>query len=283
MASGGSDQDAEYALFKLFQFDTIEDYQREFEKLMNRVTDILESLLISYFLSRLKLNLQHAFFVSRPTTLGDAFSLAYIIEARFEDEWTVTTIANPNIAVPDEVLEESTLHTSDMVEVVPTCMVATYDEHEESGDGEQDDAMESGDISILNSLVGQGSPRSLQLWGTLGSGRVHILINNERTYTFVQPGVVKRMHLPITESMWLDQGKVLEGLQHEQGLLLFRSRYFIGARSKLKEVLLSEFHDTPSAGHGDSKKKIRDEIQRRTWDPKIKKFFLGITLRARWL
>ncbi|GKA05305.1 hypothetical protein Tco_0684425 [Tanacetum coccineum] len=197
----------------------------------------------------LKLNLQHKFFVSRPTTFGDAFSLARIIEARFKDERTTTTIANPNIVVPDEVLEESTLHTSDMIEVVPTSMVATYDEHGESGDGEQDDAIES------------------------GSGRVRILINNGRTHTFVQPRVVERMHLPITESTRLDQGEVLEGLQHKQGLLLFRGWYFIGARSKLKEVLLSEFHDTPSVGHGGLKKKIKDEIQRRTWDLGIKKFF----------
>ncbi|GJV89093.1 hypothetical protein Tco_1533031, partial [Tanacetum coccineum] len=150
------------ALSKLLQLGTIEDYQREFEKLMNWFMDIPDSLLISYFFSGLKLNLQHEFFVSRPTTLGDVFSLARIIEARFEDERTTTTIANPNdinIAVPDQVLEESTLHTSDKVEVVPTSMVATYDEHGESGDGEHDDAIESGNISILNSLVGQDKGR----------------------------------------------------------------------------------------------------------------------------
>ncbi|GJR08697.1 hypothetical protein Tco_0791349 [Tanacetum coccineum] len=219
MASSGSDRDAEYALSKLLQLGTIEDYQREFEKLMNWFMDIPDSLLISYFFSGLKLNLQHEFFVSRPTTLGDVFSLARIIEARFEDERTTTTIANPNdinIAVPDQVLEESTLHTSDKVEVVPTSMVATYDEHGESGDGEHDDA--------------------------------------------IVTRVVERMHLLITESTRLDQGEVFEGLQHEQGLLLFRGRYFIGAQSKLKEFLLSEFHDTPSAGHRGSKKKIKDEI-----------------------
>ncbi|GJW89820.1 hypothetical protein Tco_0167373 [Tanacetum coccineum] len=82
-----------------------------------------------------------------------------------------------NIVVPDQVLEESNLHTSDKVEVIPTSMVTTYDEHGESGDGEQDNAMKSGDISILNS------------W----------------------PGVVGCMHLPIIESTLLDQGEVLEG------------------------------------------------------------------------
>ncbi|GJZ65054.1 reverse transcriptase domain-containing protein [Tanacetum coccineum] len=36
-----------------------------------------------------------------------------------------------------------------------------------------DDAVESGDISILNSLIVHGSPRSLQLWGKIGKGDVH--------------------------------------------------------------------------------------------------------------
>ncbi|GJW28275.1 ribonuclease H-like domain-containing protein [Tanacetum coccineum] len=110
-------------------------------------------------------------------------------------------------------------HEDPDVEVVPTSMVATCDKNRKSGDGEQDDAMET-----------------------------------------------------VIESMRLDQGEVLEGLQHEQGSLLFRGRYFIRARSKLKEVLLSEFHDTPSAGHKGSKKKTRDAMQRRKWDPGIKIF-----------
>ncbi|GJX65248.1 hypothetical protein Tco_0299591, partial [Tanacetum coccineum] len=96
MASGGSDRDMKDALSKLLQIDpqgalskllqlgTVEDYQREFEKLMNKVTDIPDSLLISFYISGLKLNLQHELLVSRPTTLGDAFSLARITKAHFE-------------------------------------------------------------------------------------------------------------------------------------------------------------------------------------------------------
>ncbi|GKD71538.1 hypothetical protein Tco_1325628 [Tanacetum coccineum] len=53
-------EDPKGALSKLLQLGTVEDYQREFEKLMNRLL------------------------VSIPTTLGDAFSLARITEARFE-------------------------------------------------------------------------------------------------------------------------------------------------------------------------------------------------------
>ncbi|GJR95313.1 hypothetical protein Tco_0267487 [Tanacetum coccineum] len=86
MALVGSDPEAEYALSKLLQMGTVAEYQNEFEMLIIRVTRIPQSLLIPFYISGLKLHLQRELnLVSRPTTLGDVFSLARIIEARFED------------------------------------------------------------------------------------------------------------------------------------------------------------------------------------------------------
>ncbi|GJU86719.1 receptor-like serine/threonine-protein kinase NCRK, partial [Tanacetum coccineum] len=79
-------EDPKGALSKLLQLGTVEDYQREFEELMNLVMDIPDSLLISYYIYRLKRHLQRELLVSKPTTLGDVFSLARIIEARFDDQ-----------------------------------------------------------------------------------------------------------------------------------------------------------------------------------------------------
>ncbi|GKB83625.1 hypothetical protein Tco_0950520, partial [Tanacetum coccineum] len=73
------------ALSKLLQLGTVKDYQREFEKLMNRVTNIPDSLLISY-ISGLQLHLQQELLVSKPTTLGDVFLLARSTEARLDDQ-----------------------------------------------------------------------------------------------------------------------------------------------------------------------------------------------------
>nr|GEV08028.1 putative reverse transcriptase domain-containing protein [Tanacetum cinerariifolium] len=58
---------------------------------------------------------------ARPTTLVEAFSLARMTEARLEDERTTTTIVNPkdlDIAISNQVLEESILHTSDKARLV---------------------------------------------------------------------------------------------------------------------------------------------------------------------
>ncbi|GJW79097.1 hypothetical protein Tco_0140779 [Tanacetum coccineum] len=111
---------AKDALSKLLQMGTVTEYQNEFEMLIKRVTGISEFLLKSFYISRLKPALQIELLRARPTTLVEAFSLACMTEARFEDERTTTTIVNPNdlnIAIPDQVLEESILHTLDKVEI----------------------------------------------------------------------------------------------------------------------------------------------------------------------
>ncbi|GJR29170.1 hypothetical protein Tco_1105402 [Tanacetum coccineum] len=64
---------------------TMAKYQNEFEMLTNRVTRISESLLKMIYISVLKLALQIELLRARPTTLGEAFSLAHIIEAHFEE------------------------------------------------------------------------------------------------------------------------------------------------------------------------------------------------------
>jgi hypothetical protein len=65
---------------------TIAEYQSEFEVLINRVTGISENLLKSMYISGLKPALQCTLVRSNPTTLGEAFSLARLMEARFEEE-----------------------------------------------------------------------------------------------------------------------------------------------------------------------------------------------------
>ncbi|GKE55156.1 hypothetical protein Tco_1490312 [Tanacetum coccineum] len=83
MASDGNDQDTEYALSNLLQMGTVEDYQREFEMLIKRVT-IPESLLKSFYISWLKLDLQCLLLRSNPSTLGEDFFKSRITKARFK-------------------------------------------------------------------------------------------------------------------------------------------------------------------------------------------------------
>ncbi|GJS47910.1 ty3-gypsy retrotransposon protein [Tanacetum coccineum] len=54
----------------------------------------------------------------------------------------------------------------------------------------------------------------------------------------------------------MNNGEVLSGFRRENGLLIYNNRYFLGQESKLKTLLLREFHNTPSAGHGGIKKTL---------------------------
>ncbi|GKC97388.1 hypothetical protein Tco_1167663, partial [Tanacetum coccineum] len=175
----------------------------------------------------LKLSLQRELLVSKPTTLGDAFALARVTEARLEYQGTVsvaTKVASTNggshyqRATP--VVKTPLLPTPPKANVSPTAkplaikwispaerqermskglcfncynrwtrghkcpgkflllMTNSVEDTGEDLTAKEDEAVESGDISILNSLVGYGSPRSLQLWGKIGTTAVHILIDN---------------------------------------------------------------------------------------------------------
>ncbi|GKD50226.1 hypothetical protein Tco_1279202 [Tanacetum coccineum] len=83
---------AEDALSKLLQMGTVAKYQNKFEVLIKRVTGISEFLLKSFYISGVKPTLQIELLRARPTTLVEAFSLARMTEAHFEDERTTTTI-----------------------------------------------------------------------------------------------------------------------------------------------------------------------------------------------
>ncbi|GKE14949.1 ty3-gypsy retrotransposon protein [Tanacetum coccineum] len=54
----------------------------------------------------------------------------------------------------------------------------------------------------------------------------------------------------------MDSGIALSGFRRENGLLIFKDRYYVGKNSKLKTLLLREFYATPSAGHGGIKKTL---------------------------
>nr|GEW59170.1 reverse transcriptase [Tanacetum cinerariifolium] len=121
MASGGIDRDAKDALLKLLQIGTMAEYQDEFEMLINRLTMISESLLTSFYISGLKVALQIELLRERPTTLGEAFSLAPITETHFEDERSASAIAKPNdlnTRAHVQDLEETTSHNPNKVEAI---------------------------------------------------------------------------------------------------------------------------------------------------------------------
>ncbi|GJU69208.1 hypothetical protein Tco_0469390 [Tanacetum coccineum] len=294
MASSSSDPDAEYALSKLLQMGTVTEYQKKFEMLIKRVT-IPEYLLKSFYISRLKLALQRLLFRLNPKTLEETFSLALAAEARFtdlqlleflryypsnlgeaffrariteahfEDENNQAVDTNvgdqedpdvknkeenqedPNIAIPDQVLEESILHTSDKVEVVPTSMVSTSEEHEcqelVSGSG----IYESG----ISGLVPQ------------------LRDAKDEPYRAMLDATALKVKLNSLQ---------LQVINDDLGVITSQGGPSYHMQTSEKELaVLKSLLDQRLNDQYIRKKKMKATMQRRLWDPGIKKKNLGIT------
>ncbi|GKD50619.1 ty3-gypsy retrotransposon protein, partial [Tanacetum coccineum] len=185
-------EDPQGALSKLLQTGTVAQYQSEFEKLMNQVTDISKNLLISFYVSRLKPNLQREVLVAKPINLGDAFALERVTEACLDDQ-RVSVIGQPTTVAPGGGTSKVTPKPLPIKWIFPAecqerlskglcfncdnrwvwghkcpgkflLLMADEDvEEEQPPETEDEEALESGVILILNSLVMHGSPRSLQL------------------------------------------------------------------------------------------------------------------------
>ncbi|GJY96610.1 hypothetical protein Tco_0513520 [Tanacetum coccineum] len=193
MASAGRDRDAEYALSKLLQMGTVVEYQREFEKLLKRVTGISESLLKSFYIYGLKPALQCVLLKSNPRTLEEAFSLALAAEARFThlqlweflrsnpstlgETFFKTRITEARFEIKGSLNADEYIGVEEVVGGGEALGIGEDDDLCKAATDGGDDAVASGDISILNSLIGHGSPRSLQLCETIGTTDVQVLID----------------------------------------------------------------------------------------------------------
>nr|GEX25658.1 hypothetical protein [Tanacetum cinerariifolium] len=215
-------EDPHRALSKLSQLGTVAQYQSDFEKLVNRVTEIPKKLLISFYISGLELSLQQELLVSKPTTLSDAFSLSRVTEPHLEDQGmsSVSSKATGNNGGDRTTTPRFTFSRQEPVKSAllptppkPNSNASTTPIAIKWSSPEHDEALESGDISILYSLVGHGSPRTLQIWVMIDTDNVHVLIDNGSIYNFIQLGVVERMQLPITITkpfkVYIDSGETL--------------------------------------------------------------------------
>ncbi|MCH95241.1 hypothetical protein A2U01_0016216, partial [Trifolium medium] len=71
------------ALFKLKQTTTVADYQRDFERLCNRVTGLPSVAIIDCFVSGLKPHINHELAIHQPHSISQAIGLAKLIESKF--------------------------------------------------------------------------------------------------------------------------------------------------------------------------------------------------------
>lgn len=79
------------ALFKLQQTGTVSDYQREFERLCNRVVGLSQPAILDCFLSGLRLEIHHELAILNPTSISQAIGLAKLVETKLQATKNLST------------------------------------------------------------------------------------------------------------------------------------------------------------------------------------------------
>ncbi|GJT02800.1 hypothetical protein Tco_0823969 [Tanacetum coccineum] len=240
-------EDPNGVLSNLLQLGMVKDYQQEFEKLMNRATDIPDSLLISYYVSRLKLHLQQELLVSKPTTLGDVFSLARIIEARFDDQ------APPVVGTSAGLEANKVVNDGDDLEslgpVTPTS-----------------DSESSGEVKVLNWVqqsIDVESTYDNDARDQVSELEMKVLVDGKQDEAKVVKVVVVVVDQNIDESDMEGNGVIGVGVnENNKGV-----QYSISTLHVLI-LLLERLNDQYIKN-----KKMEATIQRRIWDPIIKIYF----------
>ncbi|KAH9703219.1 hypothetical protein KPL70_011043 [Citrus sinensis] len=219
-------EDHQGNLSKLTQKSSVAEFQTEFEDLMNKVTGISEPLLISFFITGLRVDIRRELLLSRPSSLMEAFALARIFEARGDEskvtsrpwsKWThktttpsfhPTTTNHSPASAP--AINPPQPAPSTLPPLLPTPSLPikrTEDVDEAMGppiNSEISDVVEEtiivGDISSLNALAGQNTPRSLRLIGEINQQPVQVLIDSGSTHNFIKPAVAEVLGLAVQDT-----------------------------------------------------------------------------------
>lgn len=72
------------ALFKLQQSSTVADYQKDFERLCNRINGLPQNAILDFFISRLKAEIQNELAILQPTSISQAIGLAKLVDTKIQ-------------------------------------------------------------------------------------------------------------------------------------------------------------------------------------------------------
>ncbi|KAJ4749205.1 polyprotein [Rhynchospora pubera] len=222
-------------LMKLSQTASVVDYQNKFEALASKVTGFTSDMLKSSFISGLHPRIQRAVIAQRPRDLDDAFALARVFEDQFADTrsipkpWTArptpqslpiaSAMSEPPNKLPIRRLTAAEQQERRAKGLCFNCddrftpghrckgrASLLFLEVEDNANDEvetpildllvqQSEEQPSPEIS-LNAFLGQRSPKSMSMTGSINGHPIQVLIDSGSTNNFISNRMSSFLTLP---------------------------------------------------------------------------------------
>uniref|UniRef100_A0A1D1ZCI9 Retrotransposon-derived protein PEG10 n=1 Tax=Anthurium amnicola TaxID=1678845 RepID=A0A1D1ZCI9_9ARAE len=220
------------ALSKLLQSGSVMDYQREFERLRNRIRGVPDENILGTLLGGLQIPLQYEVRALNPPTLLEAMRLARLCEAKTLAHSQVSKMADrrpPLLPFPHKIVapikrltkeqiddrrakglcyscdekwnrgHKCAAHKLFLIQIVPAA--EAFDSDEEDFDSPPA-TLPHPEIST-QAIHGAESASTMRIWGHIKGFQSLILVDSGSTHNFIDPRLVTRLGLKTmpTESL----------------------------------------------------------------------------------
>lgn len=220
-------KDFDEALSKIQQTGTLQEYQREFERLQNKVSGWTQKALIGTYIGGLKDNISDGIRMFQPKTLKAAIELARMKDEQLQRQRRFTGFTNktqrnpsPIPPAPNPTIKTGTngtpkrLSWDEMKRKRSLGLCFSCDERytpdhrcqksqllliEGIDDSEDEDDDETPEPEItLQALTGWGSPKTIRTNAEVSRQRLVALIDSGSTHNFVTDKVAGRLNLKLS-------------------------------------------------------------------------------------
>ncbi|CAL1395604.1 unnamed protein product [Linum trigynum] len=219
------EDDADEALSRIRQTGTLRDYQREFERLGNKVQVWTQKALVGAFMGGLQPEIFETLRLFRPDSLKEAIRLARIRDEQLRRAKTVgRPVARTANEPSNKPMDEPPMRSGrpQLARRIPweeqqrrraAGLCFNCDEKFVPGhrckrpalllcDGFEEDYVEEVEKEehevSFHAMNGLSAGRTMRMWAKIGSAQLMVLVDSGSTHNFVASKIAARYHLPVT-------------------------------------------------------------------------------------
>ncbi|CAL9238536.1 unnamed protein product [Arabidopsis halleri] len=201
-------EDFDEALSKIQQTGTLQEYQREFERLQNKVEGWTQKALIGTYVGGLNPEIADSVRMFRPKSLKEVLNLARMRDDQMQRQrkkfsnrappYRSFTATNQNRGTPTKAVEQLAQDTPPRHKCKQQQLFVMEgeddDEEEDSDNGEE---QEKAPEIIAYALTGWNTPQTIRLAARVGKREIIALVDSGSTHNFVSEKTARELKLPL--------------------------------------------------------------------------------------